>query len=155
VPPRISIYTAQIIVTEKDLWFKQPEIADDESDQDSIAHSTVIHRVHGRLFPAVDDNSAYESALRFVEGYGDRNYDGPGHVKLFEGIGIYQLTRVADSMDRFMEYVDGLYGASTGSVSFGIADASDKVPKTREKHELQLFSALQSYNPSVEPYEPG
>ena len=125
----MSIYSAQFILAEKDVWLSK-------SPTYTAERESVSYRVHAHIFVARNSAEAYEKALVMASGMSDEHCDGQGDKTLLGCVGLYELEELELFGRSVEQELSGPYGIE---VSVGPLNPVGLEPTPREK--LAVFAA--------------
>ena len=140
--PEKRLFVAQAVQVAEAQWFAPGAGYGHPADDGEIRPIRLErrHYIEVFLFPAEDEEDAYQKALKWAKNESDVNFDPPGHRNVYYTLGLHELEEYRGSSD-LTSPENGGY-AVVASVSPSDVDAAG-VPLVRAKEELDLFRTMQ------------
>ena len=130
------LFVLQVVVIHEHQWFK-PETEIVERSEREFAIDEII-------FNAADEEDAYETAKKMLDGFSDAHHDGRGDRTKVDGCGIHQLEEITSLKD-FADKTRDLYGVHLPGFDPSDVDSCG-VPTVRQKDDLEIFRLLRLRN---------
>lgn len=136
--PHRRLFVAQLVHVWEAQWFA-PGVSYHHPASDGVAtpeRSERRYSIMVTMFPAADEDAAYQQAMDEVANESDVNFDGPSHRNVYYMLGIHQLEEYP-SAEHFNDDLDrrGVWIASVHPSEVDSAGA----PRVRAKEELEIF----------------
>jgi hypothetical protein len=136
--PEQRLFVAQAVQVAESQWFATGTGYGHPSDDGDIRPIRIerYHYIEVFLFPAADDEDAYQKALKWAANESDVNYDPPGNRNVCYTLGLHELEKYRGSSN-LLSPENGAYEviASVGATEVDAAG----VPLVRAKEQLELF----------------
>ena len=132
------LFVAQVVQVAESQWFAPGTDFGHPSDDGDIRPIRVErqHYIEVFLFPAEDEEDAYQRAMQWAANESDANFDPPAHRNVWYTLGLHELEEYRGSSN-LSSPRNGAY-EMIAAVSPTEVDATG-VPLVRAKEQLELF----------------